>query len=251
MTCTKHSVGTFERESSDLKRPDQKQAIDYLRKSQGILYKMNRIAIETLTVVIVFYWLLPVSSWTTTNKKNTMHKIRSFGRLEKIPNPQVSFDIFHLLMDDDGTFPNNPDHPLVLYKYAWKGRQEREARRMIENSQKWTSPWAWGVFPYHHYHSKAWELLVCVRGEANVQLGGEKGPTVLVETGDVVFVPPGFAHKQLDDRNGFTLLGSYPTESLNGTSIDTLTGAPTQEQRNNIAQCPVPEDPLCKTQVLF
>ncbi|CAJ1949630.1 unnamed protein product [Cylindrotheca closterium] len=173
---------------------------------------------------------------------------RVFGKVQKLPSgASTNFDIFRLFMDDDGTFPNNLYQPLLLYKNAWKGN-EQEARRAITKGNHWTSPWAWGVFPYHHYHSKAWEILVCIQGEANVQMGGSTGPTVLVEKGDVVYVPPGFAHKQLDDRNGFTLLGAYPTESLaGGDSIDTLTGKPTPAERDNIAHCVVPLDTLCGT----
>jgi uncharacterized protein YjlB len=96
------------------------------------------------------------------------------------------------------------------------------------------------IYTYHHYHSTAWELLLCVRGKASVQLGGNTGPTVTVEKGDFVLIPPGIAHKQLnDDTGGFTLLGSYPTQGFDG-SIDTLTGPPTNEERDNIASCHVP-----------
>ena len=68
----------------------------------------------------------------------------------------------------------------------------------------------YSIFSYHHYHSKAWELLLCFSGEASVQFGGKLGPMVTVAKGDLVLVPPGLAHKQLDDKNGFSLLGSYP-----------------------------------------
>ena len=49
---------------------------------------------------------------------------------------------------------------------------------------------------------------------------------------------------QLDDAGGFTLLGSYPTECFDG-SIDTLTGPPTDTERENIVKCYVPvKDPI-------
>lgn len=211
--------------------------------------------INFFILLVVLCQYLPQSA-SLTNQKTpfstaSMDEIRPriFGEVEKLLGLRVQFEIFRLFMKDDGKYPNNPRYPLLLYKKAWlKG--EREGRRAIERSNTWTSPWAWGVFPYHHYHSKAWELLVCVQGEANVQLGGDTGPIVLIETGDVVFVPPGFAHKQLDDKSGFTLLGSYPKESLeSGSPIDTLIGLPTPEQRKNIDRCRVPEDPLCGTSV--
>ena len=102
----------------------------------------------------------------------------------------------------------------------------------------------YSIFSYHHYHSKAWELLLCFSGEASVQFGGKLGPMVTVAKGDLVLVPPGLAHKQLDDKNGFSLLGSYPTFGFDG-SIDTLTGRPTIEERERIVKCHVPErDPI-------
>ncbi len=90
-------------------------------------------------------------------------------------------------------------------------------------------PWVWGIFPYHHYHTTAWEALFCVKGSAQIQasnplciilelsfdfltskVGGSSGPVLKVQKGDVLLVPPGVAHKQLDAINDFTLLGSYP-----------------------------------------
>ena len=100
------------------------------------------------------------------------------------------------------------------------------------------------IFSYHHYHSKAWELLLCIRGEASVQFGGGSGPIVTVSTGDLVLIPPGLAHKQLIEKNGFALLGSYPTVCFDG-SIDTLTGFPTETEVERISRCHVPEqDPI-------
>ena len=65
-----------------------------------------------------------------------------------------------------------------------------------------------------------------------------------VEKGDLFLTPPGIAHKQLNDSGGFTLLGSYPItqgEAFDGSSIDTLTGSPTESERKSIASCHVPE----------
>ena len=88
------------------------------------------------------------------------------------------------------------------------------------------------IFSYHHYHTKAWELLLCIRGEASVQIGGASGPKVTISTGDLALIPPGVAHKQLNEKNGFALLGSYPTFGGFDGDIDTLTGCPTTEVGN-------------------
>eukprot|EP00449_Zooxanthella_nutricula_P018257 CAMPEP_0198541840 /NCGR_PEP_ID=MMETSP1462-20131121/55285_1 /TAXON_ID=1333877 /ORGANISM="Brandtodinium nutriculum, Strain RCC3387" /LENGTH=114 /DNA_ID=CAMNT_0044272027 /DNA_START=47 /DNA_END=388 /DNA_ORIENTATION=+ len=84
------------------------------------------------------------------------------------------FDVLRCYLDDDGTFPNNSDYPVLFCRAVWhsRSRQEGEAA-MIANG--WTRPWAWGVFPFHHYHSNAWEALLCVAGDAEVQLGGPAG----------------------------------------------------------------------------
>lgn len=152
--------------------------------------------------------------------------------------PDRAIEVCRLFMDDDGTFPNNSQYPVLIYKSAFEGSRSEGARR-ITAQNRWTQPWAWGIFTYHHYHSGQWELLLCVQGAADVQLGGEAGPTVELERGDLVLIPPGFAHKQLHATGGFTLLGSYPVEDRAG-SVDTLTGPPSEEERRNIANCPVP-----------
>lgn len=174
---------------------------------------------------------------TMTSSAKAVNRV--WGNVQKLKvSTNMTLDIFRLYMDDDGQFPNNPRYPLLLFKAAFQGTQA-EGYDVITSGNKWTNPWAWGIFTYHHYHSVAWELLLCVEGEAQVQLGGNSGPTVKIEKGDQILVPPGFAHKQLDASRRFTLLGSYPTDGSNGP-VDTLTGSPTEAERQNILQCPVP-----------
>uniref|UniRef100_A0A6U0FY36 Cupin type-1 domain-containing protein n=1 Tax=Helicotheca tamesis TaxID=374047 RepID=A0A6U0FY36_9STRA len=177
-------------------------------------------------------------------------KQRAWGVLEKVALQsssatidQESPEIYKLYMDDDGTYPNNQNYPLLLYRSAFHGT-ERDGIDTIVSSGEWTRPWVGEVFTFHHYHCTAWEILVCVAGEADVQIGGPKGPVVKFFSGDVALIPPGLAHTQIQDCNGFTLLGSYPKEGFSGT-IDTLRGAPTEEQRANIKACVTPEtDPV-------
>jgi uncharacterized protein YjlB len=176
-----------------------------------------------------------VSKMTPLPKMN-----RSWGLLESFPRDnKASFPLFRIYMKDDGTFPNNSDCPLILYQHAFQGSGQ-EATKAIRKSG-WTDPWAWGVYPFHHYHSTAWELLLCVSGNAQIQLGGPTGPTLEVKSGDLILVPPGFAHKQVTASGDFTLLGSYPSP----VHIDTLRGAPTEAQRKSISECQVPsKDPV-------
>lgn len=68
----------------------------------------------------------------------------SWGKVEKMSAAAtVSFDIYRILMKDDGTFPNNSHYPALLYKSAFGGTQA-EGVRAITSGGLWTSPWVWG-----------------------------------------------------------------------------------------------------------
>jgi uncharacterized protein YjlB len=164
--------------------------------------------------------------------------------MERVCGVHPEIEVVRIFRKDDGIFPNNESYPLILMKNAFSGRTEEEGRHLITKSGEWTNPWTWGVFEYHHYHSKAWELLLCVQREANVQLGGVTGPTIQMKQGDLVYVPPGFAHKQASSSNGFTLLGSYAKQGLEGNFVDTLTGPPTRSERAAIVKAFTPRCPL-------
>mmetsp|Transcript_2948 Transcript_2948/g.4565 ORF Transcript_2948/g.4565 Transcript_2948/m.4565 type:complete len:201 (-) Transcript_2948:251-853(-) len=123
-----------------------------------------------------------------------------WGKAQKISNNPNPFDIYRIFMADDGEFPNNRDYPALLYKDAFDGT-EAEGRDLIAGDDGWTDPWVGGIFSYHHYHTKAWELLLCTGGSASAQFGGDGGPIVAVGTGDLILIPPGIAHIQLDVQN--------------------------------------------------
>jgi uncharacterized protein YjlB len=115
-------------------------------------------------------------------------------------------------LEDDGTFPNNPTHPLILYKKAIKFSQGKGADIIEEIFQgnKWGGSWRNGIYPFHHYHSTAHEVLGIYQGDARVQFGGEEGPILAVEAGDVVVIPAGVAHKNINSSHDFRVLGAYP-----------------------------------------
>lgn len=95
-----------------------------------------------------------------------------------MPNPQIE----HHLLQDDGTIPNNPRLPLILYRAAFApGDTER-----IENlfaSNGWSNAWVNGIYPFHHYHATTHEVLGIAAGSARVQFGGPSGPIVEVAAG--------------------------------------------------------------------
>jgi uncharacterized protein YjlB len=73
----------------------------------------------------------------------------------------------------------------------------------------WTGTWRNGIYPYHHYHSTAHEVLGVASGSARVCFGGEGGAEIDVAAGDVIVIPAGVAHKLVEERDGFVVVGGY------------------------------------------
>ena len=93
---------------------------------------------------------------------------------------------------DDGVVTNNPVLPLVVYRRALAEGGDRAAaceRLFAQNG--WPDAWRNGIYPHHHYHSTAHEVLGIAAGNARVRLGGENGQTVELHAGDVVATPAG------------------------------------------------------------
>jgi len=74
----------------------------------------------------------------------------------------------------------------------------------------WGGSWRNGIFPFHHYHSTAHEVLGIARGEAEVRFGGEHGETLRVRAGDAVLIPAGVGHKRLSSSHDLLVIGAYP-----------------------------------------
>jgi uncharacterized protein YjlB len=121
--------------------------------------------------------------------------------------PQVA----HHLLEDDGTYPNNRELPLLVYQGAFRQPGPTpEAIEAVFRANGWGGSWRNGVYGFHHYHSTAHEVLGVYSGTAQVQLGGEAGITLSVNPGDVVVIPAGVAHKNLGASSDFRVVGAYP-----------------------------------------
>jgi uncharacterized protein YjlB len=109
-----------------------------------------------------------------------------------------------------GDVPNS-ELPLVLMRAAVEPDPE-DPPAAFEQSFRgngWTGTWRNGIYPYHHYHSTAHEVLGIASGSALVCFGGEGGPEIEVAAGDVVVIPAGVAHCLLEERDGFLVVGAY------------------------------------------
>ena len=154
-------------------------------------------------------------------------------------------EIIYELITDDGTFPNNGKLPLLVYKSAIAIPSENPAGAVenIFHNNGWGGSWRNGVYPYHHYHSTAHEVLGIYSGSVSVQLGGPDGIILDGQVGDVIIIPAGVAHKNLGSSSDFRCVGAYPP----GQSWDMNYGKPGERPQTdqNIAKVPLPEsDPV-------
>jgi uncharacterized protein YjlB len=120
--------------------------------------------------------------------------------------------ISHLLVAD-AEIPNNGRLPLLLYPSAVRlGRQDPAAvfERLFA-ANHWVGCWRNGIFPFHHYHSTAHEVLGIYSGSVVARMGGENGVTVTLNPGDVVIVPAGVGHKRLSSSRALGVVGAYPS----------------------------------------
>lgn len=144
------------------------------------------------------------------------------------------------IFQDNGSIPNHPTYPLLLYKNVITSA-DNPKDVLAENN--WLGQWRGGIAPYHHYHSNSHEVLIVVNGADQVQLGGEQGERVQIEQGDTIIIPAGFGHKLIESSTDFSVIGAYP----NGQSYDFYYGKKNERPENleNIKKVPLPDnDPL-------
>lgn len=148
------------------------------------------------------------------------------------------------MFKDDGSIPNNPQLPLLLYPRGLKKEQKNpnEALALL-GSHGWTNGWVNGIFSYHHYHSNTHEVLAVVSGTAEVKLGGEQGKKFQIQAGDVILIPAGVGHCRLSSSPDFQVVGAY----AGGQSYDLCKGKPEERPQvlENIKNVPLPDnDPV-------
>jgi uncharacterized protein YjlB len=111
----------------------------------------------------------------------------------------------------NGSVPNNPSCPLLVYPaHADSGEVDLASYfERLFSSHCWSGAWRNGIFAMHHWHNTAHEVLGIYAGRASVQFGGESGPVIEAETGDVIIVPAGVAHKRLSRSDPLGVVGAY------------------------------------------
>ncbi len=144
---------------------------------------------------------------------------------------------------DDGIFPNNAELPVLVFRSVLKLPVFFPAKHIIElfKSNGWENAWKGGVYDFHHYHSKTHEVLGVYKGSTTLLIGGKNGLKIKLEKGDVIIIPAGVAHKNIEPHKVFKCVGAYPK----GFNFDMKTGEVSERPKadKNIAAVPIPE--LC------
>ena len=150
----------------------------------------------------------------------------------------------HLYFADDGVIPNSR-LPVLLYRQVpLEGTDRAAALERLFADNGWPPQWRYGVYDYHHYHPNAHEALGVARGQARLRLGGEQGQDVAVTAGDVVVLPAGTGHRNLESSADFLVVGAYPPDQQD---FITQRADPAAHARSVelIAQVPLPtSDPV-------
>jgi uncharacterized protein YjlB len=142
---------------------------------------------------------------------------------------------------DAGAIPNSRLPVLVYHDVEGIGSPGSCMALFAANG--WLGAWVDGIYPFHHFHSTAHEVLGIVAGTASVTLGGPGGRTFEVGRGDVLVLPAGTGHFNAGGRPGLVVVGAYP----GGMWCDLRGGDPAErdEVLANIAAVPLPDaDPV-------
>ena len=118
-----------------------------------------------------------------------------------------------LMFGDDGSIPNNPLLPLLVYRGAIDLSLGSSAERVVESTfgaNGWGDMWRNGIFPYVHYHSMIHEALGIARGRGKVRFGGAAGKILELAPGDVAVLPAGTGHQCLWATPELCVIGAYP-----------------------------------------
>jgi uncharacterized protein YjlB len=142
---------------------------------------------------------------------------------------------------DGGAIPNSR-LPVLVYHDVPGARAPQGCAELFAGNG-WLGAWVDGIYPFHHFHSTAHEVLGIVAGSASVLLGGPGGRVFEVVAGDVLVLPAGTGHCNLGASADLTVVGAYP----DGMWCDLRRGDPAEREEAlaNIAAVPLPAtDPV-------
>jgi uncharacterized protein YjlB len=115
---------------------------------------------------------------------------------------------------DDGSIPNNPRLPFLVYRGAIDLKGSPDPEDLVERTfaaHGWGEMWRNnGIYPYVHYHSTIHEVMGLARGRTKVRFGGSNGREIELAAGDVCVLPAGTGHQGLWASPDLVVIGAYP-----------------------------------------
>lgn len=143
---------------------------------------------------------------------------------------------------DARAIPNHPDLPLLWWRGALDSDAGPDAFEALFARNGWRPSWRNGIFTYPHFHSTSHEVLGIAQGSVRVRLGGETGVEVELRAGDVVLIPAGVGHQNLQASADLLVVGAYP-QGAKADLLQDASGDPAIRAR--IAAVPLPRtDPV-------
>ncbi|WCM49234.1 cupin [Pseudomonas sp. WJP1] len=156
---------------------------------------------------------------------------------------QARTPVKKLILERNRWVPNNPRLPVLFYPgaIAVQGDDPAALFEQIFSANGWPPQWRYGVYDFHHYHTEGHEVLGVASGHARLMLGGPDGHVLQVRAGDVLLLPAGTGHCDLDSSDDFLVVGAYPP----GQHADMCREAPCAAQQQSIDALPFPDqDPV-------
>ncbi len=139
--------------------------------------------------------------------------------------------------------PNNPWLPVLVYRRAMPDGTAN-APAFFEDlfgRNGWPAQWRNSIFPFHHYHSNAHEVLGIAAGGTDVLIGGPSGCRLSIAAGDILVLPAGTGHCNLSPGSRLLVVGAYPP----GARWDTRRDALSSEELQRMAHVSFPaSDPV-------
>jgi uncharacterized protein YjlB len=139
--------------------------------------------------------------------------------------------------------PNNASLPALLYRTAIPDTDPDRASacEALFRRHSWLPQWRNGIYPFHHYHATAHEVLGCTSGSARVLIGGPHGEQINLTAGGCLLLPAGTGHCLLDASADLLVVGAYPP----GQVWDLRRAALSEAELAMMARLPFPgSDPV-------
>ena len=138
--------------------------------------------------------------------------------------------------EGNGRVPNSR-LPLLIYRgvIKWSAADMESVMR----ANHWMPTWHAheGMWPHHHFHSEAHEIIAVTRGTHEGKFGGHDGIYSTVTEGDVLVIPAGVGHLGRGFSDDLNLTGGFPSRQ---GILDFRMGRPEEYEETRITAAGVP-----------